>query len=77
VAEPPLKLALIENPGKGGTLNHLGVEVETRPVVLPSKTRCGSLVPQAKSGRSTRSWLIPRHSAPARNRLPPTSAAAA
>ena len=29
VAEPPLKLVLIENPGSGGTLNHLGVEVET------------------------------------------------
>jgi catechol 2,3-dioxygenase-like lactoylglutathione lyase family enzyme len=28
VAEPPLKLVLIENPGKGGSLNHLGVEVE-------------------------------------------------
>ena len=27
VAEPPLKLVLIENPGQGGTLNHLGVEV--------------------------------------------------
>ncbi len=29
VAEPPLKLVLIENPGHGGTLNHLGVEVAT------------------------------------------------
>ncbi|MBB3039495.1 ArsI/CadI family heavy metal resistance metalloenzyme [Hoyosella altamirensis] len=29
VAEPPLKLVLIENPGSGGTLNHLGVEVES------------------------------------------------
>jgi catechol 2,3-dioxygenase-like lactoylglutathione lyase family enzyme len=29
VAEPPLKLVLIENPGEGGTLNHLGVEVAT------------------------------------------------
>ena len=29
VAEPPLKLVLLENPGQGGTLNHLGVEVET------------------------------------------------
>jgi catechol 2,3-dioxygenase-like lactoylglutathione lyase family enzyme len=29
VANPPLKLVLLENPGKGGTLNHLGVEVET------------------------------------------------
>ena len=27
VAEPPLKLVLLENPGEGGTLNHLGVEV--------------------------------------------------
>jgi catechol 2,3-dioxygenase-like lactoylglutathione lyase family enzyme len=27
VAEPPLKLVLMENPGQGGTLNHLGVEV--------------------------------------------------
>jgi catechol 2,3-dioxygenase-like lactoylglutathione lyase family enzyme len=27
VASPPLKLVLVENPGKGGTLNHLGVEV--------------------------------------------------
>ncbi|MCU1599706.1 MAG: cadmium inducible protein cadi [Frankiales bacterium] len=27
VAEPPLKLVLIENPGKGGSVNHLGVEV--------------------------------------------------
>jgi len=26
IAEPPLKLVLIENPGHGGTLNHLGVE---------------------------------------------------
>ena len=29
IAEPALKLVLLENPGKGGTLNHLGVEVET------------------------------------------------
>jgi len=29
VTEPPLKLVLIENPGQGGTLNHLGVEVES------------------------------------------------
>jgi catechol 2,3-dioxygenase-like lactoylglutathione lyase family enzyme len=27
LAEPPLKLVLLENPGQGGTLNHLGVEV--------------------------------------------------
>ncbi|AIY18311.1 glyoxalase/bleomycin resistance/dioxygenase family protein [Pimelobacter simplex] len=27
VTDPPLKLVLIESPGHGGTLNHLGVEV--------------------------------------------------
>jgi lactoylglutathione lyase len=27
VTNPPLKLVLIENPGRGGSLNHLGVEV--------------------------------------------------
>ncbi|MYR05480.1 glyoxalase/bleomycin resistance/dioxygenase family protein [Gordonia sp. SID5947] len=29
VDEPPLKLVLIESPGRGGTINHLGVEVES------------------------------------------------
>lgn len=29
IAEPPLKLVLIESSGKGGTINHLGVEVES------------------------------------------------
>ncbi|MHA6779952.1 ArsI/CadI family heavy metal resistance metalloenzyme [Pseudonocardia saturnea] len=33
VAEPPLKLVLLENPGRGGTLNHLGVEVESSETV--------------------------------------------
>jgi catechol 2,3-dioxygenase-like lactoylglutathione lyase family enzyme len=33
VAEPPLKLVLIENPGHGGTLNHLGIEVESSDIV--------------------------------------------
>jgi catechol 2,3-dioxygenase-like lactoylglutathione lyase family enzyme len=28
IAEPPLKLVLLENPGQGGTINHLGVEVD-------------------------------------------------
>ena len=27
VAEPPLKLVLLEHPGKGGSINHLGGEV--------------------------------------------------
>ena len=29
ITEPSLKLVLLENPGKGGTINHLGVEVES------------------------------------------------
>ncbi|HEY5857309.1 MAG TPA: ArsI/CadI family heavy metal resistance metalloenzyme [Aldersonia sp.] len=29
IADPPLKLVLIENPGGGGSINHLGVEVES------------------------------------------------
>ncbi|MBY4572887.1 glyoxalase/bleomycin resistance/dioxygenase family protein [Gordonia paraffinivorans] len=29
IAEPPLKLVLLENSGQGGTINHLGVEVES------------------------------------------------
>lgn len=29
ITEPPLKLVLIENPGQGGSINHLGVEVES------------------------------------------------
>jgi catechol 2,3-dioxygenase-like lactoylglutathione lyase family enzyme len=33
IAEPPLKLVLIENPGKGGSINHLGVEVESSETV--------------------------------------------
>jgi hypothetical protein len=33
VTEPPLKLVLIENRGHGGTLNHVGVEVESSAAV--------------------------------------------
>ena len=29
ITDPALKLVLLENPGQGGTLNHLGVEVES------------------------------------------------
>ncbi|SON61807.1 Cadmium-induced protein CadI [Mycobacterium simulans] len=33
IADPPLKLVLLENPGSGGTLNHLGVEVGSSDTV--------------------------------------------
>lgn len=39
VAEPPLKLVLIENPGQGGTLNHLGVEVHDPGDVVAATER--------------------------------------
>ena len=39
VAEPPLKLVLIENPGHGGSVNHLGVEVEDVDTVDTELTR--------------------------------------
>lgn len=39
VAEPPLKLVLIESAGTPGTLNHLGVEVESSDAVEASHRR--------------------------------------
>jgi catechol 2,3-dioxygenase-like lactoylglutathione lyase family enzyme len=39
VAEPPLKLILIENPGEGGSVNHLGVEVADTETVDAEQTR--------------------------------------
>jgi lactoylglutathione lyase len=33
IAEPPLKLVLLESPGEGGSINHLGVEVESSETV--------------------------------------------
>ena len=39
VVEPPLKLVLIENPGHGGSINHLGVEVADTETVDAEQTR--------------------------------------
>ena len=39
VADPPLKLILFENRGHRGTLNHLGVEVETTEEVTAAQRR--------------------------------------
>jgi catechol 2,3-dioxygenase-like lactoylglutathione lyase family enzyme len=39
VADPALKLVLIENPGQGGSLNHLGVEVSDTGTVDAEQTR--------------------------------------
>ena len=39
VAEPPLKLVLLENPGRGGGINHLGIEVGDVDAVDAELTR--------------------------------------
>ena len=39
IAEPPLKLVLIEGEGPSGTLNHLGVEVESTDDVSAAQAR--------------------------------------
>ena len=39
IAEPPLKLVLVEGQGEPGSLNHLGVEVESTDVVASATAR--------------------------------------
>jgi lactoylglutathione lyase len=39
ITDPPLKLVLIENPGQGGSLNHLGVEVASTDEVAVASER--------------------------------------
>ncbi len=39
IAEPPLKLVLLENPGQGGSLNHLGIEVPDTDAVDAAQAR--------------------------------------
>ncbi|MGH3195567.1 MAG: ArsI/CadI family heavy metal resistance metalloenzyme [Streptosporangiaceae bacterium] len=47
ITEPPLKLVLLENPGQGGSLNHLGVEVSDTDAVDAEQSRLAAagLVP--------------------------------
>jgi catechol 2,3-dioxygenase-like lactoylglutathione lyase family enzyme len=39
IAEPPLKLVLLENPGQGGSLNHLGIEMPDTDAVHAAQAR--------------------------------------
>lgn len=43
IAQPPLKLVLIENQETAGTVNHLGVEVETVAEVVTASNRLQQL----------------------------------
>ena len=59
VAEPPLKLVLLQNPGKGGTINHLGVEVESSDTVHAEIARLSRRGPVHRRG--DRHHLLFRH----------------
>ena len=52
IDDPALKLVLIENPGSGGTLNHLGVEVASTEEVVAATSRLakGGLPTQLEDG---------------------------
>jgi catechol 2,3-dioxygenase-like lactoylglutathione lyase family enzyme len=52
IADPPLKLVLLANPGHRGTLNHLGVEVESSEIVHAEIARLAgeSLLTQEQIG---------------------------
>ena len=53
IAEPPLKLVLLENPGQGGTLNHLGVEVADTGAVEAEQARLAAAGLAAVEERDT------------------------
>ena len=85
VADPPLKLVLVETPGQGGSINHLGVEVEDVDTVDAIQARLaadglasvdergtkGHLT--VSSGRCTRSWATARRTVPP-TETPPAAA---
>jgi catechol 2,3-dioxygenase-like lactoylglutathione lyase family enzyme len=53
IAEPPLKLVLLENPGQGGSLNHLGVEVAGTGTVEAEQARLAAAGLAAVEERDT------------------------
>jgi catechol 2,3-dioxygenase-like lactoylglutathione lyase family enzyme len=53
LTSPPLKLVLLENPGSGGSINHLGVEVESTTDVDAEQTRLADLGLSAIDERDT------------------------
>src|SRR5690348_781785 len=54
VADPPLKLVLLENPGQGGSLNHLGVEVPDTDKLGAEQTRlAGAGLASSEQGQTT------------------------
>ena len=59
IAEPPLKLVLIEGVGQPGSLNHLGVEVETSAHVAATQERlAGEGLPTATEDEVTCCYAV-------------------
>lgn len=50
IASPPLKLVLIENPSEAGTLNHLGIEVDSpdRVTQASDRLKLANLAPESE-----------------------------
>src|SRR5574340_1637090 len=54
ITDPPLKLVLLENPGQGGSLNHLGVEVSGATAVEAEQARlAGAGLAASDEGETT------------------------
>jgi len=53
IDQPPLKLVLLETPGQGGTLNHLGVEVPDADAVDAEQARLAQAGLAAVNERDT------------------------
>src|ERR1039458_2546839 len=60
VADPPLKLVLLENPGQGGTLNHLGIEVPDTGTVDAEQARLTAAGLASEAKRDTTGFAHPR-----------------
>jgi catechol 2,3-dioxygenase-like lactoylglutathione lyase family enzyme len=59
IAEPPLKLVLIEGNGEPGTLNHLGVEVASSEEVTSARARLsGAGLPTAVENQVSCSYAV-------------------
>jgi catechol 2,3-dioxygenase-like lactoylglutathione lyase family enzyme len=54
ITDPPLKLVLLENPGQGGSLNHLGVEVSDTGAVGAEQARLAGVgLASSEQGETT------------------------
>lgn len=58
IADPPLKLVLIENAPAAGSLNHLGVEVPTTDEVTATKARLEGVGLESVDGRGTCCYAV-------------------